>query len=490
MDPIIEEDEPIERAQIVLPKSRHRPRTPVSSSSSRKASAKSSTTGSETPSAPAELSPKPQRRIFDAYAFTPSQQIPRDKLTDQPPAVLWPPPKVEQCNYVSCQPELNEQYFAGHQGRPGLSKAQSTVGVDVEAELLKLIPKKESRTSGLLRSVSLKLTEPPSPTTSSTAEKEDSIPDSLSLGSSRRTSARRAMLRTKTLPIENHTDEKISLIAAGIKIPTNLGQMGLLKPIPKPYETRLCSGCHRYITLTKTQYVCNDVGCNNRMCDRCYHMWLDAKWEGRGIVTPEKLQKAHTAAEFRERYAKGMLQKEVIPRSEKLRYIGEASAGAAGHSFTDDYNNEHKTGRKTDPSRFTNFNLEPLKEFFGKEEVEMTLLKSSETKESCITAEVGPGPLASAHVDNIESFNGAGVWGWDYASGKRDAAAAGRTVPALPQLDYQPPTFAAPPSPSTSSLTIISASETVIGRADTQRSSSPPWTIWTLNSSSDSEHLH
>ncbi|KAK6502787.1 hypothetical protein TWF481_007834 [Arthrobotrys musiformis] len=491
MDPIIEEDESMEPALF-------EPQTPFSNSSSRKeASSSASPADSDTSSSnhPIEEGThqeeavgggRRQRRVFDIYTFSPSQQIPRDRLTDQPPATLWPPKGPVQCNYVLCSPELNEQYTASHQCRPGITKAQSTIGVDVESEILKLT-KKERPTGGPLRSFSLKIAELPPPPlippSSSTAENECSRLDIPVLETCKRP---KIPFRRRPLPVENNPQQRVSLIASGIKIPSKWGQTENASTPQKPYETRMCTGCDRYITLTKTQYVCNDIGCSNRLCDRCYNIWLDAKWEGRGIVTPERFRMAHTAAEIRQRYAKGMLRNANIPLEEKVRYIGEATAVAAGHSFVDEYNRIHRAGYKTDPSRYRKLNLTSLKQAFGKEEVEMHLLDSSMTKESCITAsdEVGPGEF-----DDIESESSVNddlaLWGWDYATNKRDAAATGRTAPALPQVDYQPPTHVAPPSPSTSSLTIISAPEAVIGRAEveTLRSSSPSWTIWSLDSS-------
>ncbi|KAK6332646.1 hypothetical protein TWF730_004306 [Orbilia blumenaviensis] len=493
MDPIIEEDEPIETIQPTTRPTKPRPQTPVGEHSSRTESS-NSPTDSDTSLAPAPvpLSPRSQRRVFDAHAFTPSRDIPREKLTNQPRVILWPRPEPKQCNYVLCSPELDEQYMAGHRDRPSLKKAQSTTGVEVEAELLKLT-KRDSRPTGpLLRSVSLKVTDPPTLSSSactasgsSNVENENPRPDSPVLG--RIPSIRKPMFRTTAMPVENIPQLRVSLVPSGLKITPTWNQGEAPRSLQKPYETRMCSGCDRYITLTKTQYVCNDIGCNNRVCDRCYHIWLEAKWEGR-IVTPERLRKAHTAAEFRERYAKGMLMNEYISLDDKIKYIGEGAAVAVGYGFADIYGQEHDIGYKPDPSRYKNFNLEPLRDFFGEEEVEMTQLESSETKKSCITTEVGPGEPASAHVDHAGPSNGSSVWGWDYASGKRDAAAAGRTAPALPELEfeYQPPTFSASPSPSTSSLTIISPTETVVGREESQRSTSPSGTTWTAGSSGSS----
>ncbi|KAK6339179.1 hypothetical protein TWF718_008602 [Orbilia javanica] len=513
MDPIIEEDEPIEITpspqadlQLQIP-----PRFNPTSRQTSPASSTDSTASSsslvviEREEIQPILKETPKKRLFDRYTFTPSQQIPRDfyRFTeDKPSAVRWPPKEAAQCNYVLCFPEINEQYTASHQTRPGfLTKAQSTSGLEVESELLKLTSKRDpnSKPPDPLRSVSLRTTDPPISSASSMTENESTRSASPVLETSRKPLSRKTVDRSKHVPIENSPGQRVSLIPSGLKVlpkwggQTETPNSGL---ILKPYETRMCNGCDRYITLTKTQYVCNDIGCKNRLCDRCYNIWLDAKWEGREIVTPEKLRMAHTAAEIREKYAKGMLQNPNISLEEKAKYIGEGAAVAANHSFIDDYSlQEHNIGHKTDPSRYINLDLNSLKDVFGKEEVEMTLLDSAVTKESSITSKVGPerSRPASPHVESLSTNDSDSFWGWDYAINKRDAAATGRTAPALPQLDYQPPTHASPvaltPSLSTSSsssLTIISMSETVIGRADietSQRSSSPSWTIWTLESS-------
>ncbi|KAF3199098.1 hypothetical protein TWF106_004017 [Orbilia oligospora] len=495
MDPIIEEDEPLETPP--LSPTEPQPQTPPSRSISNEASSSNSSTDSN---ASLDAIKERRQRLFDIYTFTPTQQIPRDvyRLTDQPPVVLWPPKEPVQCNYVLCSPEINEQYTTSiNQIRPNFpTRAEPKPGVKLDPEFPRFLPKRDIRPTGPLRSVSLKLTEPPKSSSSSTAENESTRSASPVLETSRQPSSRKPSFRSNSIPIENIPQKRVSLIPAGLKVLPKWG--GQTEALPKPYENRMCNGCDRYITLTKTQYVCNDIGCANRLCDRCYNIWLDAKWEGRGIVTPEKLRMAHTAAEIRERYVKGMLQDQNTSLRDKTKYIGEAAAVAVGHTFTDPSYQSHKIGHKTDPFRYRNLDLNPLKEVFGKEEVEMTLLDSSTTKESSLNPKVG---LDEPHHMIDLDFDEDILWGWDYAINKRDAAATGRTAPALPQLDYQPPTHAhATPTPShhssmrttsSSSLTVISSSETVVGRADvdsihnnhSQRSSSPSWTIWTLGSS-------
>ncbi|KAK6514380.1 hypothetical protein TWF506_008776 [Arthrobotrys conoides] len=455
MDPIIEEDEPLETPPISP--TGPGPQTPPSKSTSNEVSSSTSSTNSNTSSDP--INQRPQR-LFDIYTFTPTQQIPRDvyRLTDQPPAVRWPPKKPVQCNYVLCFPEINEQYTpSNNQTRPNfLTKVDSTIGAEIDTEMPKLPPKKDVRPTGLLRSVSLKLTEPPKSSASSIAENESTRSASPVLETPRQPPIRKPTFRSNSIPVENTPRQRVSLIASGLKILPKWG--GQTETLPKPYESH-------------------------------------AKWEGRGIVTPEKLRMAHTAAEIRERYAKGMLQSQNISLEDKARYIGEAAAVAAGHNFFDIFDEPHIIGYKTDPSRYENLNLDPLKEVFGNEEVEMTILDSSTTAESCITPKVGPDE--SPHMIDLDPDEDV-LWGWDYAIDKRDAAATGRTAPALPELDYQPPTHAhATPTPShhsstatsSSSFTVISASDTIIGRADvesyntSQRSSSPSWTLWTLGSS-------
>ncbi|KAF3297434.1 hypothetical protein TWF132_007525 [Orbilia oligospora] len=480
MDPIIEEDEPLET--LPLSPTEPQPQTPPSRSTSNEASSSNSSTNSN---ASLDAIKERRQRLFDIYTFTPTQQIPRDvyRLTDQPPVVRWPPKEPVQCNYVLCSPEINEQYTTSiNQIRPNfLTRAEPKTGVELDPDFPRFLLKRDTRPIGLLRSVSLKLTEPPESSSSSTAENESTRSASPVLETSRQPSSRKPSFRSNPIPIENIPQKRVSLIPAGLKILPKWG--GQTEALPKPYESRMCNGCDRYITLTKIQ---------------CYNIWLDAKWEGRGIVAPEKLRMAHTAAEIRERYAKGMLQDQNTSLKDKTKYIGEAAAVAVGHNFTDPSYQSHKIGRKTDPFRYRNLDLNPLKEVFGKEEVEMTLLDSSTTKESSLTQKVGlDEPRHMIDLDSDEDI----LWGWDYAINKRDAAATGRTAPALPQLDYQPPTHAhATPTPShhssmrttsSSSLTVISSSETVVGRADvdsihnnhSQRSSSPSWTIWTLRSS-------
>ncbi|KAF3282040.1 hypothetical protein TWF970_001983 [Orbilia oligospora] len=458
MDPIIEEDEPLETPP--LSPTEPQPQTPPSKATSNEASSSDSSANSN---ASVDAIKERRQRLFDIYTFTPTQQIPRDvyRLTDQPPVVRWPPKEPVQCNYVLCSPEINEQYTTSiNQIRPNfLTKAESKIGVELDTDFPRFLPKRDARPIGLLRSVSLKLTEPPKSSSSSTAENESTRSASPVLETSRQLSSRKPSFRSNPIPIENISQKRVSLIPAGLKILPKWG--GQTETLPKPYESH-------------------------------------AKWEGRGIVTPEKLRMAHTAAEIRERYAKGMLQDQNTSLRDKTKYIGEAAAVAVGHNFTDPSYQSHKIGHKTDPFRYRRLDLNPLKEVFGKEEVEMTLLDSSTTKESSLTQKVGlDEPRHMIDLDSDEDI----LWGWDYAIDKRDAAATGRTAPALPQLDYQPPTHAhATPTPShhssmrttsSSSLTVISSSETVVGRADvdsihnnySQRSSSPSWTIWTLRSS-------
>ncbi|KAF3932050.1 hypothetical protein ABW20_dc0104831 [Dactylellina cionopaga] len=342
--------------------------------------------------------------------------------------------------------------------RPNLAKAQSTAGVDVEAELFRSTSKKEPKT-GLAKSfLGLKSAAVESITLNTTpnTEPENVKPESQPV--IRKPSVRRPILRAKTLPIENNAYQRVSLLAAGIKLPLNWGKGGAPRPPPKPFQTRLCDGCYRNITLTKIQYVCNDLECMRRLCDRCYRMWLDSKYRGH-VIDGERLQKAHTAAEFRERCAKGMLVNKSISSTNRVKYIGEASSYELGHPFVDKKKKiPHKVGNKTDPSRIQNFNLEPLKAFFGKEEVEMTLRESSETKYSNITADVGPERFQKLPWATVDPFDAA--WGWDYAAEKREAASAGRAEPALPKVEYQPPTTT--PLPTSPARTIVSNSSITV----------------------------
>ncbi|RVD81520.1 uncharacterized protein DFL_009383 [Arthrobotrys flagrans] len=330
-----------------------------------------------------QLQPEtPKERLFDIHAFIPTKELPKDiyKSTNQSQSlpILWPPKEPSQCNYVPCSPELNEQYTTA---RPSLFKSQSTASIELLSDVLTLSSKRDQNTSptGFLRSVSLKLTDPPISSASSTTEKETTRSTSAILESSRLSSSRKAALRSKP-PISNTPHQRVSLIPSGLKLPPKCGNGGQPSPLPKPYETRLCNGCDRYITLTKIQYVCNDIGCSNRLCGRCYNIWLDAKWEGRGIVTPQKLRMAYTAAGIRERYLKRMLQNPNIPLTQKIKYIGEAAAVASGHSFINHTSQLHNIGHKTDPPRYKPLYLTPLKQIFGKEEVEITLLDSSITR--------------------------------------------------------------------------------------------------------------
>ncbi|KAK6530078.1 hypothetical protein TWF694_003450 [Orbilia ellipsospora] len=448
--PIIEVDEPAEDKKSSRRQPQHQPFVPGSPESP--SEKKPDTTLLSVPGE-AGIVPlnTPIKRIFDAYAFTPSRLIPRDKYTDKPS--LWPPPSIKPCDFVPTPPELYEQYSSGH---PSLSRAQSTTSVKTESELKRSVSTKETK-SGIGKSL-LGLKSAASESTTLTSESSSDLKLE-SQNVAPKSSVRRPLYRAKTLPIENHSPQRVSLVASGIKLPLNWGRSGPSTPPPKPFHTRLCDGCNRYLTMTKTQYICNDTECQKRICDRCYNMWLDSRYRGE-VVNPERLQKAHTAAEFRERCAKGMLLDKRISMEEKAKYVGEASRFEVGYPFVKP-GRSLEVGCRAELSRTKLFDLKSLKELFGKEGVEMTLRASSKTKESSITAKAGPGRFQRLPWAHVEPFDP--VWGWDYAIEKRRAAAAGRAEPALPRVDYQPPTFIPPPpSPartivSTSSITIESS---------------------------------
>ncbi|KAF3928738.1 hypothetical protein AA313_de0208566 [Arthrobotrys entomopaga] len=440
MVPIIEVDEPAEDRESSRRQHQYQPSIPETTPD---------ITLLTVPGGEAGLVPlkTPIKRIFDAYAFTPSRLIPRDKYTVKPS--LWPPSPPKPCDFIPTPPELYEQYTSGH---PSLTRSQSTASVKTEFEV-----KRSTSIGKSLLGINSTATESTVPGAAPSLESSD--PKRVSQNVAPKPSIRRPLYRAKTLPIENHPLQRVSLVASGIKLPLNWGKGASPATPPKPFHTRLCDGCHRYLTMAKTQYICNDTECQKRICGRCYNMWLDSKYRGE-VINPERLQKVHTAAEFRERCAKGMLLDRRISMEERAKYVGAASRYEAGYPFIK-LGRSHEAGSKAEPSRTRLFNLKPLKELFGKEEVKMTLRASADTKESSITAKAGPGRFQRLPWAHVEPYDP--VWGWDYAIEKRRAAAAGRAEPALPRVEYQPPTFIPPPpSPartivSTSSITIESS---------------------------------
>ncbi|EPS44825.1 hypothetical protein H072_1167 [Dactylellina haptotyla CBS 200.50] len=415
----------------------------------------------------------PVKRIFDTYAFTPSKLIPRNQYTDQPSKSLWPPQPPKKCDFVPCFPELNEQYTAGQQDRPSLTKAQTTLGIDIESGFSRSVSQ-ESRLTLATSFLSLK-----SIASDSTSESMNTEVENIKSNTGHpilKPSVRRQILRAKTLPIENHVTQRVSLVPSGIKLPSNWGKAVPPNPPPKPYQTRFCDGCHRNITLTKAQYICNDTECKKRLCHRCYSMWLDSKYKGH-IADSQSLHKAHTAAEFRERCTRRILQDPIIPLEDKGKYIGEASSYEVGHPIKGpEKGTNHSVGRKDDPARTKFLNLKPFADFFGKREVEMGLLAAPATKYSNFTADAGPERFLKLPWAKVEPFDP--VWGWDYALKKRGAAAAGRAEPALPQVDYQPPTSR--PRPTTSPARTIVSSPSVTIETPRTRSETPT-TISSLN---------
>ncbi|KAK6332838.1 hypothetical protein TWF696_002860 [Orbilia brochopaga] len=446
MESIAEADEPVEtiRGRFQFP-----PSTPTASSLASPAVDVLPTSNIDDIATPVKT---PRRRTYDPDAFTPLKDIPRDKYTDQEPLRSWKNEynqKKPKCNFVECFPLVLEDYNAGHQQRPSLARSQSTTGVDVEGELSRSNSLKESRSgssSGVKASFSHKLAAAERTHHADNSENENAKTGTQPI--TRKNSALRRLFRAKTLPIENHAPEKVSLVSFGppasARGPVEVSQSNL----KKPFETRLCDGCCRYITMTKKQYVCSDLGCKKRLCDRCYHIMEDAHDRGHSIDT-KTLQTAHTAAEFRERCVKGILSSKEVPAKFKRSFVGAASAYEVGHAITHQNATFH-TGAKDDPGRTRYLNLARLEEFFGREEVEMTLRPSSATVDSTITADTGPMRFQRLSAGSTDD-----AWGWKFAAEKRKAAAAGRTAPALPAVELQPPTLRPTLSPASPTRTIV-----------------------------------
>ncbi|KAF3927310.1 hypothetical protein ABW21_db0201467 [Orbilia brochopaga] len=448
MDPVDEVDKPIDRNGGSL-QSRSLPVT--SPASPLAPPAINATTASiDDIATPAKT---PKRRTYDPDAFTPLKDIPRDKYTDQEPLRQWKneyKKKKPQCDFVECSPQLVEEYSPIHPQRPSLVKSQSTTGVNVEGELSRSNSKKESRnglssvTKALL---SLKLTAAEPQTSHSEISGNENVKIDSQL--SRKNSAIRRLFRAKTMPIENHAPERESLVSFAPP-PSARGPLDAPQSShTRSYESRVCDGCSKYITMVKKQYFCSDSGCGKRLCDRCYNMIEDAGDRGHAadMVT---LQTAHTAAEFRERCAKGILSNKDVPKMFKDSYVGAAAAYEVGHAITH-RNATYHTGAKDDPDRAKYLCLARLEEFFGREEVEMTLRASSAIVESPVTADVSPMRFQRLSVGSSED-----AWGWRFAREKREAAAAGRTAPALPAVEVQPPTLLPKFSPASPTRATVS----------------------------------
>ncbi|EWC43721.1 hypothetical protein DRE_07473 [Drechslerella stenobrocha 248] len=472
MEPILEEDEPIEGQ--VRPQARPRPRQQRHPPHLHSVCV--------SPAAPianleptAETTPvkTPKRRVFDPYAFTPSKLIPRDKYTDQPSLRKWGSKAPPGCNYAACLPQEIEDYSASHQQRPNLARSQSTTGVEVEAELSRSDSKKKSRT-GFPRSLfSFKS----AATESNSSGASNSESENTKVGSpGRKLSIRRRLLRAKTLPVENHSPDRASLHALGLRPPSGWSEPDIPEiPPPKPFETRLCDGCCRSITMAPKQYACSDPGCTKRLCDRCYRMSQDSKDQGCEIST-ETLQKAHTAAEFRERLTKGILSDRKIPLQDKKNHVGAAASYAAGYPIVHE-NVTYDIEAKTDPARVQHLDLTRLEDFFGKQEVWMTLRAASATE--------GPNIIADEDGDfmlfeNLSTESIDACWGWSYAVEKRGAAETGRTAPALPSVDLQPPTFPVSTSPARTIVSTLSRSDSSATDTDTDTDTDSSPTASTL----------